>query len=102
MSKTLGSYIAEQRKLLGISQKELASRIVREEDGKPISPQYLNDIERDRRQPSSEHLLKQFAKVLKADAHYLYYLSGTLPKEIRARQLTADEVAVAFRAFRKS
>jgi hypothetical protein len=36
------------RKKLGISQKNLADRI-KKEDGQSISPQYLNDIERDRR-----------------------------------------------------
>lgn len=63
---TFGSYIADARKKLQMSQKELATRILREEDGESISPQYINDIERDRRNPTSDHLIQQFAKVLKS------------------------------------
>jgi transcriptional regulator with XRE-family HTH domain len=102
MATTLGSFIAEQRKKLGLSQKDLASKILREEDGKPISPQYLNDIERDRRQPTSDHLLRQFASVLGAESDYLFFLSGTIPADIRAKRIPADEVVAAFKAFRKS
>ena len=41
---TFGSHIAQARKRLAISQKELASKVLRE-DGQPISPQYSNDRE---------------------------------------------------------
>ncbi len=58
---TFGQTIAAARKELGISQRELASRVVKE-DGVPISAQYLNDIKRERRNPPGEHLLGQFAK----------------------------------------
>ena len=36
---TFGRYIADARKKLQMSQKELASQILREEDDEPISPQ---------------------------------------------------------------
>ncbi|MCE7892996.1 MAG: XRE family transcriptional regulator [Sorangiineae bacterium PRO1] len=98
---TFGRYIADARKKLQMSQKELASQILREEDDEPISPQYLNDIERDRRNPSSDHLIQQFAKVLKIDADYLSYLAGKLPEEIRRKNLSEDAVKEAFLAFRK-
>lgn len=98
---TFGSYIAAARKKIPLSQKQLAERILREEDGQPISPQYLNDIERDRRSPTSDHLILQFAKVLKIDADYLSYLAGKLPEEIRAKNLSEDTVKAAFMAFRK-
>ena len=62
---TFGSYIANARKKVPLSQKQLAERILREEDGQPISPQYLNDIEHDRRDPPGEFLIEQFAKHLK-------------------------------------
>ena len=42
---TFGQTIARARKDLGVSQRELALKVVKE-DGAPISPQYLNDIER--------------------------------------------------------
>ncbi|NGZ96212.1 MAG: XRE family transcriptional regulator [Nitrospira sp. WS110] len=99
---TFGSYIADARKALQMSQKELAQHVLREEDEQPISPQYLNDIERDRRFPSSDHLIGQFAKVLKIDADYLHYLAGKLPDEIRQKNLSKEAVKEAFMAFRKS
>ena len=83
---TFGSVIAEERKKLKLSQKELAA-LVKKEDGNPISPQYLNDIEWDRRKPSSDHLIQQFAKVLKINQDYLHYLAGSLPDEIRKKNL---------------
>ena len=97
---TFGRYIAEARKKIPMSQKELAAKILREEDQQPISPQYLNDIERDRRNPSSDALIKQFAKVLKIDADYLHYLAGKLPDD-RPKNLTEEEVKEAFTVFRR-
>lgn len=99
---TFDRYIADARKKLQMSQKELASQILREEDDEPISRQYLNDIERGRRNPSSDHLIRQFAKVLKIDADYLSYLAGKLPEEIRRKNLSEDAVKAAFLAFRKA
>jgi transcriptional regulator with XRE-family HTH domain len=98
---TFGAYIAGARKALKMSQKELATRIKREEDGEPISPQYLNDIEHDRRSPSSDHLIHQFAHVLNLKADYLHYLAGKLPDEIRRKNLSVQDVERAFLAFRK-
>ena len=99
---TFGSYIAMLRKEKGISQKDLAALILREEDGKPISPQYLNDIERDRRSPTSDHTIHQFAAALRADADYLFYLAGTLPQYARDANVGPEVVAQAFKAFRRS
>lgn len=98
---TFGGYIAEARKKLQMNQKELAARILREEDQQPISAQYLNDIERDRRKPSSDYLIQQFVKVLNIDDDYLHYLAGKLPDEIRQKNLSQDAVKAAFTAFRR-
>ena len=98
---TFGSHIAEARKKLEMSQKELAAKILREEDDQPISPQYLNDIERDRRNPSSDHLIRQFSKVLKIDNDYLHYLAGKFPDELRKKNLSEEAVKEAFTVFRK-
>src|SRR5260221_5412269 len=99
--KTFGTYIAGARKTIQLSKKELAERIEREEDGQSISAQYLNDIEHDRRSPTSDHLIQQFAKVLKIDPDYLHYLAGKLPDEIRDKNLSEDAVKALFLAFRK-
>lgn len=60
---TFGEAIARTRKQAGLSQKDLAAKI-RKEDGFSISPQYLNDIERGQRNAPASPLLKQFAQVL--------------------------------------
>ncbi len=61
---TFGQAISKARKALGLSQKERAARVMKEEGGGSISPQYLNDIEHDRRSPSSGHLIRQFSGIL--------------------------------------
>jgi transcriptional regulator with XRE-family HTH domain len=100
---SFGRAISSARKRKDLSQKELASRILKE-DGESITPQYLNDIEHDRRNPTSDHLILQFAKVLGIEATTLYGLNGMLPEEDRrlVRKATPNEVGDAFRAFRKT
>ena len=68
---TFGQTIAEARKKRGVSQRELALKVLKE-DGTPISPQYLNDIKRDRRNPPGDHLLEQLTGALNLDEDYLY------------------------------
>ena len=100
---SFGAVISRVRKEKGLSQRELAERIMRE-DGDPISPQYLNDIERDRRNPPGDHLLRQFASVLDIDPDYLFSLANRLPEDvrddIREGRLSADDVSDAMMAFR--
>ncbi|KQT50586.1 XRE family transcriptional regulator [Methylobacterium sp. Leaf456] len=102
MTSTFGSYIVARRKELGISQKDLAGRVLKEEDNKPITPQYLNDIERDRRQPTSDHIIRQLAKALEVEADYLFYLSGTLPADVREANIPREDVVQMFSAFRRT
>ncbi len=98
-----GQIIADARKALGISQKELAERI-KKEDGEPISPQYLNDIERNRRNPPSEYLIAQFAKELKLSKTYLLAAAGSLPEDLKQIVAASDprDVERAFQAFRRT
>ena len=98
---TFGKTIAKARKNRGVSQRELALQIVKE-DGTPISPQYLNDIERDRRNPPGDHLLKQLAETLGLDEDYLYFLAGKLPSDMRSVPGNPKQVARAFKAFRRT
>ncbi len=90
------------RKALGLSQKDLAASI-RKEDGEPISPQYLNDIEHDRRNPPSEFIIEQVAKHLKLSKEPLIAAAGMWPTDIREKLRAADpkKVEEAFTAFRK-
>ena len=72
------------------------------EDGSPISPQYLNDIERDRRNPPGDHLLEQLARALDMDKDYLYFLAGKFPSDVRSGSSNPKQVAEAFKAFRRT
>ena len=90
---TLGGKIAERRRAQHLSQKQLAERILRE-DGAPISPQYLNDIERDRRVPP-DYLLQRIAGQLAIDLDYLVFLAGRIPPSLS--YLTDERAFVAFR-----
>lgn len=98
---TFGQIIAEARKRVGYSQKDLAARITKE-DGTPISPQYLNDLERDRRNPPSEHFLKQFSRELGIPLEYLLFVAGEYPEDLRTESHKPEKVEAAFRAFRKA
>ena len=97
--QTFGRAISQARKTRGWSQKELAQKILRE-DGESISPQYLNDIEHDRRSPSSDRMVQQFAEVLGMDVDWLYYLAGKFPADLRERKLTEREFTAGMVAFR--
>lgn len=96
---TFGGAISDARKGKGWSLKDLASRVLRE-DGDPISPQYLNDIEHDRRSPSSDRMVQQFADALGIERDWLYYLAGRFPEDVRDRKLSEKEVTNIMVAFR--
>jgi transcriptional regulator with XRE-family HTH domain len=100
--KTFGTIISEARRALGMSQKELAAKI-RKEDGQAISAQYLNDIEHDRRNPPSEFLIVQFATLLKLDKDVLILAAGMIPQDLQKMAATQpDKMEHAFKAFRKA
>jgi transcriptional regulator with XRE-family HTH domain len=96
---TFGQVISRARKDKGWALKDLAARVLRE-DGEAISPQYLNDIEHDRRSPSSDRMVQQFAEALDIDSDWLYYLAGRFPEDVRMKKLSPNEVAHAMLAFR--
>jgi transcriptional regulator with XRE-family HTH domain len=100
-AQTFGKYISRTRKQRGLSQKQLAEHIEREEGGS-ISAQYLNDIEHDRRSPSSDHMIQEFARVLKVSANYLYYLAGRMPAAIRQANVPPQKVDEWVAAFRRT
>lgn len=99
--KSLGQAIADARKELKLSQKELATKIKREDDDVSIAPQYLNDIEHDRRVPTS-YLIGQFASVLHIDGDYLHFLAGRVPEDLRRLSVDQKQFASSMVAFRRS
>ncbi|MGA3317881.1 MAG: helix-turn-helix transcriptional regulator [Candidatus Korobacteraceae bacterium] len=100
--KTFGTLISEARRAKGLSQKELASK-VKKENGQPISAQYLNDIEHDRRNPPSEFLIGQIADLLTVSKDVLCIAAGTIPNDLQKMARTQpDKVEQAFKAFRRA
>jgi transcriptional regulator with XRE-family HTH domain len=91
--------LAGARKKLRLSLREVAEK-VKKEDGTPISPQYLNDIEHDRRVPSPD-VLEGLARVLKVATDYLHFLAGSMPSDLRGRAVREAEVVEAYKLFRK-
>ena len=101
-SVTLGQAIIAARKAKKMSQKDLAASVQKEDGSGPISPQYLNDIEHDRRSPTSDQLIREFARALDMDEDYLFVVAGKIPEDLRVSATDPSSTAKAFRAFRKS
>jgi transcriptional regulator with XRE-family HTH domain len=97
---TLGEQITKDRKAKEMSQKELAG-LVRKEDGQPISPQFLNDVERDRRRPGNQ-ILKSIAEVLGKSVDEYHLLAGQLPPDVIAGEAAPGRVDEVMKAFRKT
>lgn len=105
--QTLGTTISQKRKEKGLSQKQLAELIKSADGERQISPQYLNDIEHDRRTPSSDHMIRQFAEILDIKEDYVFFLADRIPSRLKMLHPTeeavhhfvqrATEAAVAFR-----
>ena len=97
---TFGETIAEARKRAGLTQKDLAAKL-KKDDGTSISAQYLNDIEHDRRGAPPDALLKQLSRALDLEIDLLAYLAGRLPESLVDHRADPGQVVDAFRAFRK-
>ncbi len=98
--RSLGQIILEKRKAIPLTQRQAAA-LIRKSNGKPISAVYLNDIEHDRRSPSSDHLIEQFAKVLDIPMEVLYLVTRRIPPTYFSIRSSDDEKKViqAFEAF---
>jgi transcriptional regulator with XRE-family HTH domain len=104
MTVTFGKHIRRRRMELGISQRELASRI-KKENGFAISPQYLNDLELGRRYPPAQHLIEQFVRELQLDRDtwldYFLFLANDYPEDVKEGVESPDQFAAAMQAFRR-
>lgn len=77
---TLGNLISARRKALGLTLKDFSQK-VQKEDGHSVSIQYLHDIEKDRRVPSS-YVLDRIAVELSIDSHHLAAVAGRPPTDL--------------------
>lgn len=98
---SFGRTISEARKRVNLSQRQLAARVTKE-DGRPISPQYLNDFERERRTPSSDHLIEQFAEALGISEYVLYHQAGQVPRDLRTAEVEDERLVEAWTEFRRT
>ena len=96
-----GEAITQARKGRQLSQREVATKILKE-DGMAISAQYLNDIEHDRRNPPSEHIIRQLASILELEEDYLFFLAGRLPSDLRGTSTNREDISNAMKAFRRT
>jgi transcriptional regulator with XRE-family HTH domain len=71
--KQIGEEIKQQRLNKHLSLRKLSAMVIKE-DGKPISPAYLNDIEKNNRIPSA-NLIEKIAGALGFDPDYLLNLA---------------------------
>ena len=98
---TFGEAITQARKDRNLSQKQVAAGTLKE-DGTAISPQYLNDIEHDRRNPPGENIVRQLADTLELELDYLLFLAGRFPSDVLEMPRDQEGVKMAMRAFRSS
>lgn len=97
---SFGEIIAKTRKDKGLSQRQLAS-LIKKEDGQAISAPYLNDIEHDRRSPSSDHIIEQFAAALQIESDLLYFAIRRIPPQAYVTPIGEKRIIAAFRALRR-
>jgi transcriptional regulator with XRE-family HTH domain len=95
---TFGKFIAQRRKQLGLSQKEVAAQLVKE-DGGVITPQYLNDIEHGRRNPPSETLLKQLNEILQFPDDHIFLYANRLPPDLVLFEVDPGSMSEGYAAF---
>jgi len=95
-----GDIVVRARVQIGLSQKELAAKLTKE-DGTPISAQYLHDIEKGRRNPPTGSLLGQLARALNLPEDYLRFAAGELPVDLKRGNFGPDQVTRAFGAMRR-
>jgi transcriptional regulator with XRE-family HTH domain len=97
--RTFGQVIVEGRHRAGLNLRD-AANLLKKEDGEPISYQYLNDLEKDRRNPPADHLIDELAKVYGISRSYLYLLARRIPSDFPVI-IEEGQAEAAYREFRK-
>src|SRR5690349_23437419 len=87
--KTFGQLLREARKKAGLTQRELAAQLKRE-DGRPVDPPYLNAIEHDHRYPPEDYLIEQMAKIVGISPDVLYFHANRHPADVRSEEHTSE------------
>jgi transcriptional regulator with XRE-family HTH domain len=98
--ETFGEIISSERRLRRLGLKNIAEQIMKA-DGRHISVQYLDNLEKDLRTPSQE-LIPQFAQVLQLPADLLYCALGRFPLDLLEYVETRDQLISALEVFRQT
>ena len=98
--KTFGQVLREACKKAGITQRELAARLKRE-DGRAVDPPYLNAVEHDHRYPPEDYLIEQMARIVGVSADALYFHANRQPPDVKT-DADQERLEAAYRAFRKA
>lgn len=96
--RTLGSIVRERREQLGLTLRGLAELVKNPLRNGHIAPQYLQDIERDRRGPSPA-ILRGIAAAIGFDADFLGAASGQVPDAVSTYLRAHPEEAPTIRAL---
>jgi transcriptional regulator with XRE-family HTH domain len=99
LMKTFGQVLREARKKAGLTQREVARRL-RREDGRVVDPPYLNAVEHDHRYPPEDFIVEQLAKIVGISPDVLYFHANRQPPDVKTEADLA-QVEAAYRAFRK-
>jgi transcriptional regulator with XRE-family HTH domain len=81
MVPRLGAVIHQARRSRKLTLRQLANQVTKD-DGTPISPQYLNDIELHHRVPIP-HVLRELARVLELEYDDLLASAGLVDEVVR-------------------
>jgi transcriptional regulator with XRE-family HTH domain len=81
VTRRLGEVINNARRARKLTLRQVAEQVTKD-DGAPISPQYLNDIELHHRLPTS-HVLRDLARVLALDYDALLAAAGAADVVVR-------------------
>lgn len=97
MNTSFGDRLSNARAKAGLTQKQLAMRV-------GVSPQYLNDIEHDRRNPPSERVMDEISWALNIDTDILCLWAGVIPPDIHGnieccQQVMVDAIKQARKQF---
>ena len=98
---TFGQIITQARRRSKLTQKQVAETTLKE-NGIPVSPQYMNDIEHDRRNPPSEHIMRQLADALDLEIDYLSFITGRIPADILKMQPDPETLEGAMANLRRN
>jgi transcriptional regulator with XRE-family HTH domain len=78
-----------------------AAELIRKPNGEAVSFQYLSELENDHRNPPSEHLLDEIARVYKITRSYLYIQAGRIPPDFPRRSVKEPQADAIFQELRR-